>query len=111
MTHKVYVEHTLLNEFENNPELIGGAFADLLPLGFTRNDLGKGGTLPTNLVRTWLLSHDQRFAKHRSFNHFIFNQKIRHETNLRVSMRVKGNDEKTRKYTKLINEPYFGERL
>ena len=111
MTHKVYVEHTLLNEFENNPELIGGAFADLLPLGFTKNDLGKGGTLPTKLVRTWLLSHDRRFAKHRSFNHFIFNQKIRHETNMRVSMRVKGNDEKTRKLTKLINEPDFEERL
>ena len=111
MTHKVYVEHTLLNEFENNPELIGGAFADLLPLGFTKDDLGKGGTLPTKLVRTWLLSHDRRFAKHRSFNHFIFNQKIRHETNLRVSMRVKGNDEKTRKLTELINEPDFEERL
>ena len=110
-THKVYVEHTLLNEFENNPELIGGAFADLLPLGFTTNDLGKGGTLPTKLVRTWLLSHDRRFAKHRSFNHFIFNQKIRHETNMRVSMRVKGNDEKTRKLTKLVNEPDFEERL
>ena len=110
-THKVYVEHTLLNEFEDNPELIGGAFADLLPLGFTKNDLGKGGTLPTKLVRTWLLSHDRRFAKHRSFNHFIFNQKIRHETNMRVSMRVKGNDEKTRKLTKLINEPDFEERL
>ena len=30
---------------------------------------------------------------------------------MRVSMRVKGNDEKTRKLTKLINEPDFEERL
>ena len=35
-----------MNEFEDNPELIGGAFATLLPLGLTKDDLGKGGTLP-----------------------------------------------------------------
>ena len=110
-THKVYVEQKLINEFENNPELIGGAFATLLPLGFTKNDLGKSGTLPTKLVRTWLLSYDRRFATHRNFNHFLFNQKIRHETNLKVSMRVKGNDVRTRKLTKLVNEHDFEERL
>ena len=42
MTYKVYVGHTHLNEYENNPELIGGPFSDLLPFGYTRNDLGKG---------------------------------------------------------------------
>ena len=77
----MYFGNTLLNEYSENPELIGGAFADLLPLGFTKNDLGKGGILPSKIVRTWFLSHDRRFAKHRSFNHFMFNQKIRHETN------------------------------
>ena len=41
-TRRVYVGHTLLNEYKENPELIGGAFPDLLPLGFTKNDLGKG---------------------------------------------------------------------
>ena len=107
----MHIEQKLLNEYENNPELIGGAFATLLPLGFTKSDLGKGGTLPKKLVRTWLLSHDRRFATHRNFNHFIFNQNIRHETNLKVSMRVKGNDERTRKLTKIVNEHDFEERL
>ena len=63
------------------------------------------------LVRTWLMSHDRRFAKHRSFNHFIFNQKIRHETNLRVSIRVKANDKRTRKLTNMVNATDFQERL
>ena len=63
------------------------------------------------LVRTWLMSHDRRFAKHRSFNHFIFNQKICYETNLKVSIRMKRNDERTRKLTKLVNESDFQDRL
>ena len=67
-THKVHVIEKILNEFEGNPELIGGAFATLLPLGFTKDDIGKGGTLPTKLIRSWLLCHDRRFTKHHSFN-------------------------------------------
>ena len=63
------------------------------------------------LVRTWLMSHDRRFAKHRSFNHFLFNQKIRHDTNLKVSIRVKANDNRTRKLTNLVNASDFQERL
>ena len=63
-THKVNVVQKRINEFEDNPELIGGAFATLLPLGFTKDDIGKGGTLPSKLIRTWLLSHDRRFAEH-----------------------------------------------
>ena len=101
------MEHKVINEYENNPELIGGAFATLLPLGFTKDDIEKGGTIPTKLIRTWLLSHDRRFAEHHSFNHFIFNQKIRHDTNAKVSMRVKGNDKRTRKLIKLVNEDDF----
>ena len=110
-THKVHVVQKLINEFEDNPELIGGAFATLLPLGFTKDDIGKGGTLPGKLIRTWLLSHDRRFAEHHSFNHFIFNQNIRHETNSKVSMRVKGNDKRTQKLMALVNEDDFQERL
>ena len=110
-THKVHVLDKVINEFEDNPELIGGAFATLLPLGFTKDDIGKGGTLPKKLIRTWLLSHDRRFAEHHSFNHFIFNQNIRHETNSKVSMRVKGNDKRTRKLLTLVNEDDFQERL
>ena len=68
-SHKVRIEDKLLNEYEENPELIGGAFATLFPLGLTKDDLGKGGPLHPKLVRTWLMSHDRRFAKHRSFNH------------------------------------------
>ena len=36
---------------------------------------------------------------------------IRHETNLKVSIRVKGNDQKARKLTKLVNQDDFQERL
>ena len=110
-THKVFVGDNLLNEYEDNPELIGGAFATLFPLGLTKDDIGKGGPLHPKLVRAWLMSHDRRFAKHRSFNHFIFNQKIRHETNLKVSIRVKANDKRTRKLMNLVNATDFQERL
>ena len=41
----------------------------------------------------------------------MFNQKIRHETNLKVSMRVKGNDKKTQKLIKLVNGENFEKRL
>ena len=110
-THKVRVGDKLLNEYEDNPELIGGAFATLFPLGLTKDDLCKGGPLHPKLVRTWLMSHDRRFAKHHSFNHFMFNQKIRHDTNLKVSIRVKANDNRTRKLTNLVNASDFQERL
>ena len=50
--HKVYIEATLINEYKDNPELIGGAFADLLPLGFTKDDLGKGDIVPKKLIKT-----------------------------------------------------------
>ena len=106
-THKVLVGDNLLNEYEDNPELIGGAFATLFPLGLTKDDLGKGGPMHPKLVRTWLMSHDRRFAKHRSFNHFLFNQKIRHDTNLKVSIRVKADDNRTRKLTTLVNAADF----
>ena len=63
------------------------------------------------LVQKLLISHDLRFARHGSINQFIFNQKIHHETNLKFSIRVKGNDKRTRKLTKLFNEDDFQERL
>ena len=109
--HKVYIRDCLINEYRDNPELIGGAFADLFPLGLTKDDLGSSGTLPARMVKTWFLSRDRRFAKHRAFNHFIFNQRIRHETNLKVSLRVKGNDRLTEKLTHLVNEPDFERKL
>ena len=58
------------------------------------------------LVRTWLICHDGRFAKHRSFNHFLFNQKIRYD-----SIRVKANDNRTRKLMNLVNAADFKERM
>ena len=109
--HKVYIRDCLMNEYMDNPELIGVAFADLFPLGLTKDDLGSSGTLPARMVKTWFLSRDRRFAKHRAFNHFIFNQRIRHETNLKVSLRVKGNDRLTEKLTHLVNEPDFERKL
>ena len=41
----------------------------------------------------------------------MFNQKIRHDTNLKVSIRVKANDNRTRKLTNLVNAADFHERL
>ena len=109
--HRYYIADCLINEYRDNPELIGGAFADLLPLGFTKDDVGRGGGLPAKMVKTWFLSRDRRFAKHRAFNHFIFNQRLRHETNLKVSLRVKGNDRLTQELTQLFNAPNFEEKL
>ena len=53
-THKVDVGEKLFNKFED-PKLVRGGFATLLPLGFTKDDIGKGGTLPSKLVRTFYL--------------------------------------------------------
>ena len=36
-THKVRVGNNLLNEYEDNPELIGGVFARLFPLDLTKD--------------------------------------------------------------------------
>ena len=109
---RVYLRDTLMNEYRDNPELIGGAFADLLPLGFTKADMGgKGGTLPKKMVRAWFLSRDRRFAEHKAFNHFMFNQKLRHDTNVKVSVKVRGNDAKTQELTQLVNEEDFEARL
>ena len=83
----------------------------MLPLGFTKDDIGKGGTLPSKLIRSWLLSHDRRFAKHNSLNHILFNHKICHDTNLKVSMRERGSDRRTGKLMTLVNDDDFQERL
>ena len=110
--HRAYLRDTAINEYRDNPELIGGAFPDLLPLGFTKADIGgKGGTLPTKMVQAWFLSRDRRFAEHRTFNHFMFNQKIRHDTNLKVSVKVQGNDAMTQELTRLVNQEDFEVKL
>ena len=110
--HRAYLRDTVMNEYRENPELIGGAFADLLPLGFTKADVGeKGGTLPPKMVRAWFLSRDRRFAEHRAFNHFIFNQKIRHDTNVKVSVKVRGNDAGIQQVTQLVTEVDYEAKL
>ena len=74
--HRVYMRDSLLNEYSDNPELIGGAFADLLPLGFTKDEIGSGGTLPPKMVKTWFLSRCRRFVEHRAFNHFFLTKRL-----------------------------------
>ena len=88
MTHKVYDEHTFLKEFENNSELIGGAFADLLSLGFMRINLVKWVHYPVSWygLGFYHTTEDLQNTHHSTF--FIFNQKIRRVTNFRLSMSV-----------------------
>ena len=54
-THKFRVGDKLLNEYENNPGLIGGAFATIFPLGLTNHYPGNRGPLHSKLVQTWLM--------------------------------------------------------
>ena len=96
-----------INEYSCNPELLHLAFPMLFPLGIEQRHIRTTGTLRTNTVRRLLCSADGRFARSKSFLFLLANQKMRHENNMKVSLRIDANTEMSRKFVAFVNSEEF----
>ena len=96
-----------INEYSSNPELLQLAFPMLFPLGIEQRHIRTSGTLRTSTVRRLLCSADGRFARSKSFLFFLANQKMRHDNNMKVSLRIDANTEMSKKFVKFVNSEEF----
>ena len=61
--HNITFEGTLVNEMENNPESISGAFPWLFPYGLDAARLESTGSVRKLVVRSWMRFYDKRFSR------------------------------------------------
>ena len=83
---------SLSNEFDNNHEIIAGAYPTLFPtLGLSRKEF-RGLETPNSTVAKLLLNwHDGRFAGRESLMFRFFCQLMRHRVTTNVSAHLSGN--------------------
>ena len=96
-----------INEYSSNPELLHLAFPMLFPLGIKQRHIRTSGTLRTSTARRLLCSADGRFARSKSFLFLMTNQKMRHENNMKVALRIDANTEMSKKFVKFVNSEEF----
>ena len=96
-----------INEYSSNPELLHLAFPMLFPLGIEKRHIRTSGTLRTSTARRLLCSADGRFARSKSFLFLLTNQKMRHENNMKVALRIDANTEMSKKFVKFVNSDEF----
>ena len=96
-----------INEYSSNPELLHLAFPMLFPLGIEHRHIRTSGMLRTNTLRRLLCSADGRFARSKSFLFLLMNQKMRHDNNMKVSLRIDANTEMSRKFVEFVNSEDF----
>ena len=110
---------TPLNEFEENAEVIGGAFPLLFPLGQPLQsfgapvEAGKGGLLGgvsrlvPSALRHMLLQHDAKHAQSRNLLFLLSNQKLRHATIGSVTARLKGDPQSLARWATMVGDEAF----
>ena len=92
-----------LNEYSNNPELIHLAFPVLFPLGITARQTRTQGMLKQSTIRRLLLSANGRFARNKTFQFLLNDQKMRSKNNLSVALRIDANTEMSKKFVDFVN--------
>ena len=92
-----------INEYDNNPELIHLAFPTLFPLGVTSRQIRTQGTLKQSTIRRLLCSADGRFARNKTFQFLLNDQKMRAENNMNVSLRIDATTEMSKKFVDFVN--------
>jgi len=107
---QIRIKDKPLNEYSNNPEILHLAFPLLFPLGITARQIGSSGLLRQRTVRRLLCSANGRFARSKSLLFLLMNQKMRHDNNMNVALRINANTELSRKFVKFVNSEDF-ERL
>ena len=83
---EVRIEDKLVNENTSNYRLVAGAFPHIFPFGLPSEKFS--GPIPTKLVRTWFLYYDRRCSREIRLLWLLFDQKVRHATNLGCSLRL-----------------------
>jgi hypothetical protein len=96
-----------LNEYEDNPELLHLAFPLLFPLGITSRQLRTTGLMRTSTTRRLLCSADGRFARSKPFLFLLMNQKMRHDNNRTVALRINANTTMSTKFVEFVNSDEF----
>jgi hypothetical protein len=92
-----------INEYDNNPELIHLAFPTLFPLGVTARQIRTRGTLKQSTIRRLLCSADGRFARNKTFQFLLNDQKMRSQNNMSVSLRIDATTEMSKKFVDFVN--------
>ena len=92
-----------INEYNNNPALIHLAFPTLFPLGVTSRQIRTEGTLKQSTIRRLLCSADGRFARNKTFQFLLNDQKMRSENNINISLRIDATTEMSKRFVEFVN--------
>ena len=98
----VHIKDKPLNEYTNNPELLHLAFPLLFPLGITTRNVRSTGLMKKSTIRRLLCSADGRFARAKPFLFLLMNQKMRHDNNRTVALRINANTEMSTKFVEMF---------
>ena len=106
---EVVIEDRLVNEYDSNHRLLAGAFPLIFPFGLPAGKFS--GTIPLKVVRTWFLYYDRRCSRDIRLLWLLFDQKIRHATNLGCNLRIKSSGKREKAFADLTAEENFSEKL
>ena len=106
---EVVIEDRLENEYDSNHRLLAGAFPLIFPFGLPAEKFS--GTIPLKVVRTWFLYYDRRCSRDIRLLWLLFDQKIRHATNLGCNLRIKSSGKREKAFADLTAEENFSEKL
>ena len=103
----VQIKDNALNDYTKNPELLHFAFPLLFPLGVTARQIRTTGLMHQSTIRRLLCSADGRFARAKTFLFHLMNQKMRHDNNRSVALRINSNTEMSKKIVAFVNSEEF----
>jgi hypothetical protein len=104
------LRNTPANEFEENPELLAGAFPDVYILGARSAGLEQSpGSVDVKRSTRLLRYFDQRAAKNPLLIFFLFNQLQRHAACAKVKSSARSH--RAQEFVELVNEDGFEDRL
>ena len=106
---EVRIEDTLVNEYTSNHRLLAGAFPHIFPFGLPSEKFS--GPIPKKVVRTWFLYYDRRCSREIRLLWLLFDQKVRHATNLGCSLRIKSKGKREKAFSELAEDEEFSSKL
>ena len=106
---EVRIEDRLVNEYTSNHRLLAGAFPHIFPFGLPSEKFS--GPIPKKVLRTWFLYYDRRCSREIRLLWLLFDQKVRHATNLGCSLRIKSKGEREKTFSEMVGQEDFSGKL
>ena len=106
---EVRIEDRLVNEYTSNNRLLAGAFPHIFPFGLPSEKFS--GPIPKKVVRTWFLYYDRRCSREVRLLWLLFDQKVRHASNLGCSLRIKSKGKREKAFSELAGQDDFSGKL